>query len=387
MNSYRVELSPITRTSGPLNVELMLDGSTIMEARCNGSLFRGFERMMIGRKLEDAAYFSQRVCGICSLAHGLVASMAVEDALSWPVSQAASILREVMLGLELLQNHIRHFYLLCLPDYLQSSAFPVPSADEGDYRFNPDETNILVDHYFLALTASRLCHESIAVLAAKAPHAHGILPGGVSMPPAFPLILKVAGNLEKISEFVLEVYQKDIEHLQDRYGDYYQIGRGLGYFLSYGGFQFADPDLIPSGVWLDNQKSNFSLNKITVSTAHSWFDSRNQKLPEPDKSDGYTWIKAPRYDDAPMEVGPLARAVIAGRMPPQSSTMARIVARALEAAIIAPLLAVWLTRLDPTASYYNSGSKNSGQKPGIGLSEVHRGGLLHRMTGAQGQIS
>ncbi|MGE5380965.1 MAG: nickel-dependent hydrogenase large subunit, partial [Methylocystaceae bacterium] len=40
-----------------------------------------------------------------------------------------------------------------------------------------------------------------------------------------------------------------------------------------------------------------------------------------------------------------------------------------------------------TASYYNSGSKNSGQKPGIGLSEVHRGGLLHRMTGAQGQIS
>ena len=88
----------------------------------------------------------------------------------------------------------------------------------------------------------------------------------------------------------------------------------------------------------------------------------------------YSWLKAPRYDDEPMEVGPLARILVAyveGRGEVRAAvdravaalgvgpdalfgTLGRIVARAIEAEVIADRLGDWLRRADrrtsPTAT-------------------------------------
>ena len=80
MTLTRIELSPVTRISGLLSVEAELENHVVTNARVSGTLYRGFEIMLPGRKVEDAPYFTQRICGICSLAHGLVAARAVEQA-------------------------------------------------------------------------------------------------------------------------------------------------------------------------------------------------------------------------------------------------------------------------------------------------------------------
>lgn len=65
-----VTVSPMTRVSGLLSVQAFIDGNTVVEARASGGQFRGFEMMMVGRKATDAPYFTERICGICSAAHG-----------------------------------------------------------------------------------------------------------------------------------------------------------------------------------------------------------------------------------------------------------------------------------------------------------------------------
>jgi hydrogenase large subunit len=120
----------------------------------------------------------------------------------------------------------------------------------------------------------------------------------------------------------------------------------------------------------------------------------------------YSWIKAPRYDGKAMEVGPLARTLIAyASGSPQVktlvdgtlaklnlpltalfSTMGRIAARALESSIMVNELSVWVDKLDDNMAHGNvkihNGEKwNPDSWPkncaGFGLHEAPRGSLGH----------
>ena len=68
--------------------------------------------------------------------------------------------------------------------------------------------------------------------------------------------------------------------------------------------------------------------------------------PDPDKAGAHTWLKAPRYDGLPYELGPLARMWINGDYTNGISAMDRIVARALETKKIADAMDGWLNRTD-----------------------------------------
>ena len=91
--SEKIIINPITRISGFLQIEVTIEKNIVIDARSSGFLFRGFEEMLKGRSPLDAIYFTERICGICSTAHGFVSATALEDAFKIQPDENGSILR------------------------------------------------------------------------------------------------------------------------------------------------------------------------------------------------------------------------------------------------------------------------------------------------------
>ena len=75
----RLVVDPITRIEGHLRIEAELNGNTIKEAYSSGTSVRGIEIILQGRDPRDAWAFAQRICGVCTLVHGIASIRAVED--------------------------------------------------------------------------------------------------------------------------------------------------------------------------------------------------------------------------------------------------------------------------------------------------------------------
>ena len=67
-------MDPVTRIEGHMKVEIEIDTKggqqQIVDARCTGTLFRGFETLLNGRSALDAPLITQRICGVCPISHG-----------------------------------------------------------------------------------------------------------------------------------------------------------------------------------------------------------------------------------------------------------------------------------------------------------------------------
>ena len=80
--SRRVVVDPITRIEGHLRIEAQTDADRrITQAYSSGTMVRGIEIILRGRDPRDAWAFAQRICGVCTLVHGIASVRAVEDAL------------------------------------------------------------------------------------------------------------------------------------------------------------------------------------------------------------------------------------------------------------------------------------------------------------------
>lgn len=76
----RLVVDPITRIEGHLRIEAEMNGNTIEQAYSSGTSVRGIEIILQGRDPRDAWAFAQRICGVCTLVHGIASIRAVEDA-------------------------------------------------------------------------------------------------------------------------------------------------------------------------------------------------------------------------------------------------------------------------------------------------------------------
>ncbi|MBP1703076.1 MAG: nickel-dependent hydrogenase, large subunit, partial [Chloroflexi bacterium] len=218
-----------------------------------------------------------------------------------------------------------------------------------------------------------------------------------------------------------------------------------GNFLSYGDFPLDTSGRVsaywlPQGIVYNKNLSQPPLpldqNRIIEYIAHSWYNysggdasglhpylgetQPNYTGPQPpfdllNVESKYSWLKAPRYEENPMEVGPLARMVVAyvAGMPsavelinqflsdlglPSSalfSTLGRMAARGLETQMIAEQLDVWLTELETNLnsnrlSVHNGAKWNPNSWPadasGWGTTEAPRGGLGHWVRILNGKI-
>lgn len=91
-----ITINPITRISGFLEIQVEVENNQIIDAKSSGMLFRGFEKMLKGRPPLDAIYFTERICGICSTAHSISSTLALENILNITITENDKMIRDFM---------------------------------------------------------------------------------------------------------------------------------------------------------------------------------------------------------------------------------------------------------------------------------------------------
>ena len=79
---------------------------------------RFFERLLVGRHLDEVPDIVARICGICPVAYQMTACRALEAALGIDPPPGVSALRRLLYHGEWIQSHALHVHLLHLPDFL-----------------------------------------------------------------------------------------------------------------------------------------------------------------------------------------------------------------------------------------------------------------------------
>jgi hypothetical protein len=283
----------------------------------------------------------------------------------------------------------------------QLSIFTGGYWDHPDYRLPPEADLMCVAHYLDALEFQRSMIRICTVFGGKNPHPN-FLVGGMACsidPNSSESINQVQMDqiktwIDEIIEFVNDCYYPDVLAIAGVYKDYFDIGATHPNYLAVGlaGSIFSgDPNksrissahtAIKPGVILGGDIAKvhpFDPHKIEEYISSAWYEYSvgDDKPLTPDKgettvkytgpqppfewlgdNDKYTWSKAPRYDGKPMQVGPIARMILAyaqgyepvkqildqamatlGITPAQlNSTMGRTFARAAEATVSAQLM-------------------------------------------------
>jgi len=390
-----VTISPVTRIEGHLDVELTVESiggqQQVIDAKCTGPMFRGFERILVGRAPRDAVQLSQRICGVCPVSHAMAASMALEQAFSLTPTDNGRITRNLVLGANYIQSHVLHFYHLAALDYINTTGTAIAMSPWKPHFALPDmltgpAANDLIDHYVQALAIRRKAHQMGAVFAGRLPGVASFLPGGSTEVITSDAITRFQALLTEIRSFVDTVYVPDAQLLASLYPAYKQIGRGCGNLIAYGVFDLnaaGTSKLLARGRYTGGQLDTVDLNQIREYVQYSWYSSASGLHPsvgatdvQYDKSGAYSFIKAPRYQNVVHEVGPLARMWVNGDYRVGISTMDRIVARALETKKVADAMVDWLGQLVVGGPVYAHKSVPA-SATGIGLTEAPRGALGH----------
>jgi hydrogenase large subunit len=388
MAIQKITIDPVTRVEGHLKITVEVDGGKVVDAYSSGTLWRGIEVILKGRDPRDAGQITQRICGVCPMAHGTASIMCLDDAFKVTVPDNGRIIRNLMLGANHLQSHILHFYHLAALDYVTGPDIPpfVPRY-KGDYRLPAKLNDAYVAHYLQALEIRKKAHEMLAIWGGRMPPQTAMVVGGVTCTPSVDKIAAFLWRLREIKSFINDVYLPDVLGVADVYADYKNIGRGYGNLLAYGGFPLdaqGKTKLYKAGRFTKDRILDFEIGKITEDVKYSRYKSSNtgkkpsEGMTEPDaeKEGSYSWLKAPRYDGQPYEVGPLARMWVNGDYRQGISVIDRHAARVIEAKKLADAMEEWVLQLKPGEPAYAE-SKVPDSAEGVGLVEGARGALGH----------
>lgn len=402
--STTVKIDPVTRIEGHLAVEVTVDWvngvQQIVDAKSNGTVFRGFEIILKGRDPRDAPHLTQRICGVCPISHGMAASKNLESAFGVVPTDNGRILRNLTLASNFLQSHLLHFYHLAALDYINTTGI-IDMAPWNPRYVTPDMVTgdiarTLVSHYVQALSIRRKAHQMGSIFGGKMPCSPSLVPGGCTAKPTIDKIAEFRTLLSEILAFVDNVMIPDVLAVADVFPEYYTIGSGCRNLLAFGVFDLNAQQssmLLKRGRYTNGQFLAVDSSQIIEYVKYSKYTAASGGLgavvgitePQAAKPGAYSWLKAPRYLNKVYEVGPLARMWVNGDYRRGISVLDRLAARALETKKVANAMETWLGQLNPAASVYTPSSVPvSGS--GIGLTEAPRGALGHWIDIADSKI-
>lgn len=330
-----VVVDPLTRIEGHLRIEAEVESGKIKSARCVGTLFRGLEIILQGRHPFDAPHFTQRVCGVCTYSHALCSTRAVEDAINKPIPPNATYIRNFVLAMLFMHDHLVHFYGLHALDFVDVvnalQGDPVKAAsiansisnreataqeyrdvqaklkvfvDSGQlgpftnayflgshpaYTLSPELNLIATTDYLKALRHQVRGARAMAVFGAKNPHTQFLIPGGVtsydSLTPK--RIEEFTGLAQEMLKFIEDYYIPDLIAIAANYKDCATYG-GTRNFMTFG--EFPDPggerDLgkrwLRAGIIRNrniNKVENFDPGKIAEGVTHAWYEGNKPLHP------------------------------------------------------------------------------------------------------------
>jgi [NiFe] hydrogenase large subunit/hydrogenase large subunit len=497
MTATRVVVDPITRIEGHLRIEAQADNGRITNAWSTSTQFRGIEIIMQGRDPRDAWAYTQRICGVCTVVHAVASCRAVEDALGIRIPPNANLIRNLVHGMQFVQDHVIHFYHLHALDWvdvtsalkadpaatarLAASLSPWPNnsatwfrevkdrlakfVSSGQlgiftngywghpaYKLPPEANLMAVAHYLEALDWQRDVIRLHTIFGGKNPHPNFLVGGMAS---AINLEGTATINAERLTDirdmitraqrFVEQVYFPDLVAIASFYKDWAAIGGGVKNYLSVGEFPEGNVDeyeklYLPRGIILDRDLSTvhpYDPAKVKEFISSSWYEyeqgdttglhpyegetkAKYAGPPTPwtylQDEKKYSWLKSPRYDGLPMEVGPLARMLVAyasgheearaligdvlGKLNvgPAAlySTLGRTAARGIETVLLARRMNTWY---DAFVNRIKSGDTQTFTKDkwepdtwparaqGYGYLDAPRGALGHWVQIENGKIS
>jgi hydrogenase large subunit len=316
-------------------------------------------------------------------------------------------------------------------------------------KLSPEVNLLAVSHYLQALEYQRIANQAVALLGGKTPNIQNLAVGGVAN--AINLDSKSALNmnhlfeiknlLEEVAAFVQQVYLIDVCAIGAMYADWLKYGAGVTNYL-------AVPDMpldtkgtqfdLPGGTIFEANLAGvkrfesfqdpYFKENVAECIAHSWYDgdwtkhpfdeTTDPKYSEFDPAGKYSWVKAPRFQGKPMQVGPLAQVLVgyaSGHEPTKRwadhalatagavagaklspailhGTLGRHLARAVRASVISELalqhwqlLAANIGKGD-TATF-NAPTFPAGEQRGFGFHEAPRGTLSHWVIIKDGKIA
>lgn len=400
--SVTAEVDPISRIEGHLGVRVTTDtNGYIVDAEAHGNLWRGFENFLLGRDINDAITYVQRICGVCPVPHGMTSTYACDTVLGYSkghitfkddgtygVPDKAVLIRNLVLSAEFLMSSITHFYHLAAPSYVQGPAIPpwtpyfadeyyhaaLRSGGKAVPDINPATITVwdaVILSYVKALKVRRMCLEAGALFAGRMPMTSCFIGGGVTNDGTENLGArcdKFAEIIRAVADFIVKEYVPIALVLGALYPGFDNahntarslapstspvgFGAGLGRFLAWGAFPNLDDSLaLPGGLRdLNAPADSFTVvNKAEVESkfitaaaatsvpanllediSHARYGIANDDTAayaahgnnaaypgavtrtKPVRANGYTYLKAPRWNGKACEVGPFARLMVAG---------------------------------------------------------------------------
>ena len=167
----------MNRVEGDLEVQLDVEDNTIRDSWCVGTMYRGYEQILVGRAPSDVLVIVPRICGICSTAQLYAGVRALEDA--WGVQPAPNgvRVRNLCLMAEAVMNDVRQTFLMFCPDFCHPAYRSHPLYQEIVTAFAPP-----VKGYFArqAILRPKGMLGVITAFAGQWPHATFMAPGGVT---------------------------------------------------------------------------------------------------------------------------------------------------------------------------------------------------------------
>lgn len=452
-----LRVSPLGRVEGDLDVNVRIEDGVVVDAWTEAAMFRGFEIILRGKDPQAGLIVTPRICGICGGSHLTKAVWALDTAWRTEVPPNAILVRNIAQACETLQSIPRWFYALFAIDLINKNYAKAPEYAEAVRRFAP----FAGVGYEKGVTLSNKPVEIYAIFGGQWPHSSFMIPGGVMSAATLGDVTRSVAILDfwqrewletswlgcSIDRWLENQTWSDVLAWLDENAEQHnsdlgfflrysmaigldKFGRGFGSYLAMG--TYWEPELYTrptiegrnaaliarSGVYQDGQFYDFDQANVREDTAHSFFEGASYLHPfdgrtEPvdpalgRKQGKYSWAKSPRYEipgvgAKPLETGPLARQMIAGRPGAAShqtydplilnivkeigpSVMVRVLARMHEAAQYTRLVRKWLSELKLHEKFYVK-PQELPEGRGFGATEAARGALADWIVLKDGKI-
>ncbi|SHF36778.1 hydrogenase large subunit [Ruegeria intermedia] len=414
----RLLVGPFNRVEGDLEIRLEVEDGRVRAAFANSPLFRGFERMLLGKDPRDAMTITPRICGICSISQSAAAAGALAALTGASPAPQGALAAAILHGVENLADHVTHFNLFFMPDFARPAYAGRDWHETAVDRFTAAQGSAVRE----AVEARAKLFHIVGLLGGKWPHTLAFQPAGVTRAPTERdrqrIRMSLAGFRRYLERVVFGAPVEAFAELATRdalmawtAGDaglflriahdleLGKLGRGPGRYLSYGAYPLAEGRAMKPGIWADGQHRPLDTAAITEDLTHAWMLGKSahpaRGVTDPDvemAEPAYSWCKAPRLGGRTMEVGALARAVVDGHPlalelgASGGGVLARIAGRLLEIARTQILLERWADALRPGEPFM-ADTPPIRDGAGEGLVEAARGALGHWIRVEGGRIA
>ncbi|MCB2202654.1 Ni/Fe hydrogenase subunit alpha [bacterium] len=199
----KISIDPITRLEGHARVDLFLnEEGALSNAYLVIPELRGFEKFCEGRPVEEMPRITQRICGVCPIAHHMAAAKAGDAVYHVDPPPTAKKLRELMYSAFFVADHATHFYILGGPDFVVG-----PDAPKSERNILGVVRKVGKEIGGKVMQLLKDNHEIAAMIGGRYIHSVSAIVGGVAKPITEEDRLAILDRAKRSVEFAKESLQ------------------------------------------------------------------------------------------------------------------------------------------------------------------------------------